>query len=461
MKKSAFITNFMGFYNLVWTVVLPFLRHHPRLTRSFEARTDAAAYLTPADIWIQAASAGEALLAVRLVQGFSPQSPVRILVTTTTDQGMGILCDSFRKKRISSNISLSFSWFPFDCPDVAARAVKRVNPKVMVLLETELWPALLYHLRQQPTRILVVNGRMSAKSSRHYRMTRPLWTRIAPHQILAVSETDAGRFRRVFDQAQVSVMPNMKFETMESRIFQPGIPEPGISKNGTSEPLMTETGAPETESSETSSAAPADIVQGPRPLSVFASIRRQEERQVLKMIHSLFDQHPKQVIALFPRHMHRIEAWKRRLKQSGILFFPRSALSGPPDVPGIILWDRFGEMRQVFACARTVFMGGSLAPLGGQNFLEPLLQGAPVVTGPFWDDFFWVGNQVFDTGLAVRTPDWRSAAHAMAMHLTQDQDRENRRLNARTYVQSRSGGTDLACRAVLAALSGREHPGQG
>jgi len=449
MKKSAFITNFMGFYNLVWAVVLPFLRHHPRLTRSFEARTDPASYLTAADIWIQAASAGEALLAVRLVQGLSPQSPVRILVTTTTDQGMGILSDAFKKKRISSNISMSFGWFPFDCPDVAARAVKRVNPKVMVLLETELWPALLHHLRQYPTRILVVNGRMSVKSCRHYRMTRPLWTRIAPHQILAVSETDADRFRRVFDQALVSVMPNMKFETLESRTSQSGVPEPGTSSHGTSEAGTTETG----------SAAPEDIVQGPRPLSVFASIRRQEERQVLKMIHSLFDQHPKQVIALFPRHMHRIEAWKRRLKQSGIPFFPRSALSGPPDIPGIILWDRFGEMRQVFACARTVFMGGSLAPLGGQNFLEPLFQGAPVVTGPFWDDFFWVGNQVFDTGLVVRTPDWRAAAHAMAMHLTQDQDRENRRLNARTYVQSRSGGTDMACRAVLAALSGREQPG--
>jgi 3-deoxy-D-manno-octulosonic-acid transferase len=449
MKKSAFITNFMGFYNLVWAVVLPFLRHHSRLAHSFEARTDAAAHLTPADIWIQAASAGEVLLAVRLVQGLSPQSPVRILVTTTTDQGMGILCDAFKKKPFSSQISLSLGWFPFDCPKVAETAVKRVNPKVMVLLETELWPALLHHLRQQPIRILVVNGRMSPKSSRHYRMTRPLWNRIAPHEILAVSETDADRFRRVFDQAKVSVMPNMKFETLESQASQSGTPENGTSENGTSKTRVSETG----------SAALADIVQGPRPLSVFASIRRQEERQVLKMIHSLFDQHPKQVIALFPRHMHRIDPWKRHLKKSGVPFFLRSALSGPPAVPGIILWDRFGEMRQVFAYARAVFMGGSLAPLGGQNFLEPLLQGAPVVTGPFWDDFFWVGTQVFDKGLVIRKPDWRTAAHAMAVCLTQSEGRETRRQNARAYVASRSGGTDTACRSFLAALSGRKQPG--
>jgi 3-deoxy-D-manno-octulosonic-acid transferase len=264
-----------------------------------------------------------------------------------------------------------------------------------------------------------------------------------------VSETDAQRFSRVFDRAQVTVIPNMKFETLESQASQSGTPENSTSENGTSKTRVSETG----------SAAPADIVQGPRPLSVFASIRRQEERQVLKMIHSLFDQHPKQVIALFPRHMHRIDPWKRHLKKSGVPFFLRSALSGPPAVPGIILWDRFGEMRQVFAYARAVFMGGSLAPLGGQNFLEPLLQGAPVVTGPFWDDFFWVGTQVFDKGLVIRKPDWRTAAHAMAVCLTQSEGRETRRQNARAYVASRSGGTDTACRSILAALSGRKQPG--
>ncbi|MDZ7667189.1 MAG: glycosyltransferase N-terminal domain-containing protein [Desulfotignum sp.] len=423
MKKSAFITNFMGFYNLLWAAVLPFLRHHPRLTQSFDPRTDPAAYLVPTDIWIQAASAGEALLAGRLVQRLSPKKPVRILVTTTTDQGMDILGEEFKKNSPNSHISLSLGWFPFDCPAVTANAVKKVAPKVMVLLETELWPALLYHLRQHQTRILVVNGRMSAKSSRHYRMTKPLWTRISPHHILAVSDMDAKRFQQVFDPARVTVMPNMKFETLTSR------------------------------TPETTSSALTHIFPCPLPMSVFASIRRQEERQVLKMIHSLFDQHPRQVIALFPRHMHRLESWKRRLTKTGVPVFLRSKLSAPPDGPGIILWDLFGEMRQVFNYAHAVFMGGSLKPLGGQNFLEPLLQGAPVVTGPFWDDFLWVGNQVFDLGLAQRTPDWRSAAQAMGAYLKHPQDPDHRRQKVRTYVQSRSGGTDMACRAILAALS--------
>lgn len=423
MKKSAFITNFMGFYNILWAAVLPFLRHHPRLRHSFDQRMDAGS-LEPADIWIQAASAGEALLAVRLVRRLSSAGPVRILVTTTTDQGMDILREELKKKCPASLISVSLGWFPFDSPAVAAKAVKSVKPRVMVLLETELWPSLLYSLRQHHTRILVVNGRMSSTSSRNYRMTKPVWSRISPHVILAISDMDALRFRQVFDRARVTVMPNMKFETL------------------TSHPT------------ETVSSFLTDIFPCTLPVSVFASIRRQEEPCVFKMIHTLFDRHPGQVIALFPRHMHRVEAWKRRLKKAGLTVYLRSKLSASPALPGIILWDRFGEMRQIFGYADTVFMGGSLKPLGGQNFLEPLLQGAPVVTGPFWDDFFWVGEQIFDTGLVQRMRDWRSAAEAMAAHLKHPQDPHLRRQKARNYVLSRSGGTDKACRAIRAALSG-------
>lgn len=276
---------------------------------------------------------------------------------------------------------------------MAAKAVKQVNPKVMVLLETELWPAMLHHLRQQHTRILVVNGRMSAKSSRHYRLTRPLWSRIAPHEVLAVSKADADRFRRVFDQAKIAVMPNMKFETLESQASQPGEPETGS-------PHWTE------------------IFSGDRPISVFASIRHREERQVVKMIRSLFDQYPKQVIALFPRHMHRIDVWKRRLKQSGVPFFCARHCPGHLLCRASFYGTASVKCGRCLPTPKRVFMGGSLKPLGGQNFLEPLLQGAPVVTGPFWDDFFWVGPRVFDTGLAVRKPDWRSAAHTMIMYLT-------------------------------------------
>jgi 3-deoxy-D-manno-octulosonic-acid transferase len=421
MTKIAFIPDFMGFYNMLWAAALPFLRRHPRLARTFAQRTDPS-HLNPADVWIQAASAGEALLAACLVQHFSPDRPVRILITTTTDQGMEILCSELEKKPVSAKVSISVAWFPFDIPSVAARAVEVVNPQVMVLVETELWPALLHFLNRRHTRVVVVNGRMSVKSRRGYKMTQCVWSNIGLHQILAVSDPDAGRFREVFDGARVSVMPNIKFETLT--------PE-----------------APEIPTSVST-----DIFPCPWPVSVFASIRRQEETQVLKMIHTLLHQFPGQVMAIFPRHMHRLGFWKRRLKKTGAKVYLRSELASPPAEPGIILWDRFGEMRHVFRYAHAVFMGGSLKPLGGQNFLEPLLQGPPVVTGPFWDDFFWVGKKVFDTGLVQRKKDWQSAAHAMVSFLKHPEDRTLRQKKAQAYVAARSGGADMACQSILAAL---------
>jgi 3-deoxy-D-manno-octulosonic-acid transferase len=422
MTKTAFIPNFMAFYNIVWTAALPFLQKSPRLADSFDQRI-CEAHLVPADLWIQAASAGEAFLAATLVRHLSPAKPVRVLVTTTTAQGMQILKAEQKKPIFHPNVSLSLAWFPFDKPAVAKAAVKAVHPKVMVLLETELWPALLHFLKQNRTQILVVNGRMSHGSGRRYRWTRILWSRVSPHEVLAISARDAARYKQVFHRAKISVMPNIKFD-----IYSP-------------------------EPHETGAGFPAGIFPCPLPLSILASIRRQEENQALRMIHHMLDKFPEQVVAVFPRHMHRITSWKHLLAKTGHPFYLRSQMACPLSRPGIILWDRFGEMHAAFGHAAAVFMGGSLAPLGGQNFMEPLLQGAPVVTGPFWDDFFWVGTAVFDTGLVAKKPDWQTAADTMVHHLEHPGDRNKRRQKAGDYVTARAGGAELACNAILNALS--------
>jgi 3-deoxy-D-manno-octulosonic-acid transferase len=422
MTKMAFIPNFLGFYNILWAAALPFLQKNQRLADSFAKRI-CASHLAPADLWIQAASAGEALLAVRLIRHLAPDFPVTVLVTTTTDQGMQILKTEQARACFHPRVSVSLAWFPFDMPRVARAVVKQVNPKAMVLLETELWPALLYYLRQNRSQILVVNGRMSKKSSRGYQWTQSLWSRVSPHHILAVSGPDADRFRKVFSRAKISTMPNIKFESIG--------------------PLPSE----KTGSSLT------DLFPCPLPVSIFASIRRQEENQVLQMVHRILDRFPHQVVAVFPRHIHRLSAWKRLLSRTGHRYYMRSRITAPLLHPGIILWDRFGEMRSAFGHADVVFMGGSLAPLGGQNFMEPLLQGVPVVTGPFWDDFFWVGKAVFETNPVERKPGWHTAADAMVHHLVHPGDRQTRRQNALAYVTARAGGADMACQAILAAMS--------
>nr|NJM02725.1 3-deoxy-D-manno-octulosonic acid transferase [Desulfobacula sp.] len=184
---------------------------------------------------------------------------------------------------LSRNMDLKIDWFPFDMPDTIGRAVAVIAPKVLVLLETELWPGLLHCLKQKGARILVVNARMSKKSFGRYYKTGCLWEHLAPDLILAVSEQDRDRFQMVFKPSKVKTMPNMKFESIET--------EPAFSAFGQEK----------------------IILPGPLPLTILASVRRQEEKQGVLLLKKLLDLFPHQVVAVFPRHMGRLPSWEKCL----------------------------------------------------------------------------------------------------------------------------------------------------
>ena len=184
-------------------------------------------------------------------------------------------------------------------------------------------------------------------------------------------------------------------------------------------------------------------------LSILASIRRQEETQVMEILEHLLAKHPHQIVAIFPRHMHRMDAWKKKLTRHDLPFHLRSQLTSPVTTAGIILWDTFGELRSAYGIARTVFVGGSLRPLGGQNFIEPAVLGTPTVTGPYLDDFAWVGEDIFKKGIVTKCNDSRAVAQTMVGHLERPVERSKLKQKAQNYVQKRQGGTEMACQMIL------------
>ena len=425
MKTCAFIPNFFKIYNILWQAVLPFLKKSKRLSPTFEKRVTPD-HLEKADIWIQSASAGEAFLALALVSSLNPKEKIKILITSTTAQGMEILQSGLADKRLHPHISYCLNFFPFDIPRTIQDAVKRVNPRIMILLETEIWPALLYYLKENHTQIFIINGRLSKKSGRHYRLTKFLWNKLSPDKILAISPLDAKKYGQVFENAQITTMSNIKFDIM---------------KSGTCDPSRT-------------TALEKVIFKG-IPLSILASIRRQEETQVLKIIKHLLAEYPDQIVAIFPRHMHRLDAWKKKLRQKGLAFHLRSTVTTPVSTAGIILWDTFGELRAAYGIASTVFVGGSLQPLGGQNFLEPSALGTPTVTGPFLDDFAWVGEEIFNKKIVTRCHDHLAVAQTMVCHLKTPLDRFEQQQKSQDYIQTRQGGTRTACQMILEPFSNR------
>jgi len=422
MIKNAFILNFFKVYNMLWKLCLPFLKKNSRLKSGFQKRIDSFHH-TKADIWIQAASAGEVYLAAHILKRLSPKTNLKILVTTTTSQGMSILKTKLTKKMIHKSIDLKIEWFPFDIPDTIEKTIKIINPSVMVLLETEIWPALLYLLKQNKTRIFIINARLSKNSFTHYMKTKFIWKHLSPNKILATSKQDAKRYEQVFEQAIVKTMPNIKFESIDTDEADVIIQEQ-INKK-----------IPQT-----------------LPLTILASTRKPEEKDIIHIIKDILKTFPNQVIAIFPRHMHRLAAWEKHLTSENLSFHLRSKINSSLKEPGIILWDTFGELKAAYGLATVVFVGGSLKPLGGQNFIEPALKGALTVTGPYYDDFSWVTDEIFNKGIVIKENHWKSVARTIVKALEKPGKRSDRSRLALEYLDSNQGGTQKACNEILKAF---------
>ncbi|WP_300463230.1 glycosyltransferase N-terminal domain-containing protein [Desulfobacula sp.] len=422
MTENALILNFFKLYNMLWNLSLPFLARNNRLKQGWQKRISSGHH-SRADIWIQAASAGEAYLAVHILKTLLPKTPLNVLVTTTTSQGMDILKKGLTREMRHHRINLTIEWFPFDRPHTIEKAVKTINPCIMVLLETEIWPALLYFLKRNQTKIFIINARLSRKSHLLYLKTKWLWKHLEPDVILATSRQDAKRYAQLFEKKIVKTMSNIKFESMDTMV-----PDSRLL-------LDIKRVLPQT-----------------LPLTLLASVRRQEEKEVLLMAKELLNAFPDQVIAIFPRHMHRINAWKKKLTAQKFNFHLKSNIPPHLDKPGIILWDTFGELKTAYALASVVFVGGSLKPLGGQNFIEPALQGATTVIGPHYDDFAWVTDDIFKKRIVIKKTHWTAVVQTILTALETPENRSDRKQVAQDYIIRHQGGTRQACDEILKAF---------
>jgi 3-deoxy-D-manno-octulosonic-acid transferase len=408
----------LALYDWIWMLGLPLLARHSRLKRDFHQRLGMT---LPAcvDLWIQAASAGEAYLALLLLEQLHCTIPIHALVTTNTRQGIQILEKaSFLSDGSWLKGTLSIRYFPFDRPMIMQDVVETIRPKMVVFLETEIWPGLLAGLKQRQIPVCIVNGRISEKSFHRYMLWPAFWRSVGPDAVLAVSESDASRYGALFDPPQLGVMANMKFD----RILE----GEACHRVSASNPVR-------------------ELIEPGTPFVVLGSVRQAEMDACMQMITQILAQKPEAVVGLFPRHMESVPFWSEALQKSTVTCRLRSRCHGRAAPGRVILWDIFGEMNQAFEVAQATFIGGSLAPLGGQNFLEALSHGVTPIIGPFWDDFHWVGRDIIEQGLVHQVHDWQDAAQQLIRLLGQPHHRMQIRTRACQYVQAHQGGTRQAC----------------
>ncbi len=193
MKTNAILFYFFKLYSLLWWIALPLLRNNFRLKQGIKQRTSSN-HFKKADVWIQAASAGEAYLAVEIINKLSPAKKTKTFLTSTTSQGMDILKNEISKDLLHPNLEVDVSWFPFDIPKLMDKAVLKIKPKIMILLESEIWPGLLYSLKKQGIKTFIINGRISNKSFKNYMRTSFIWKPIAPDKVFATTHKYQKRF---------------------------------------------------------------------------------------------------------------------------------------------------------------------------------------------------------------------------------------------------------------------------
>lgn len=405
-------------YHGAWRVTTPFLRRNKRLADGFNERILADAIPHSAEIWLHAASTGEAFLATDLAKALLQIRPYSMMLTTQTEQGR-LIIEQFASKHATADLQIRY--LPLDTPPLMSRFLKAVNPKAVVILETELWPVMLRALKQNGSKVIIANGRMTERSFRRLEWVSSIWKALSPDQVLAISESDAKRFAALFD-CPVTVLPNMKFDQLE-------IPPPALN--------ITKT----------------DFCSETTPLVVLGSVRNAEVGSVEKIIRRLLTESPNLTIALFPKHIHQLDPWEAMLRRLGTPFQRRSQMSGPAECRTVILGDTIGELKSIYAMADAVFVGGSLAPLGGQNFLEPLLYGRRPVIGPLWDNFRWVGPDLFSNGLVKIANDAEAVCHEILNILAKPDDPNEVQQSAQHYFAAKQGGTRQTAAMVQALIT--------
>ena len=370
-------------------------------------------------IWVHAVSVGEVLAASRLVNELSACAPqYRVLLSTTTRTGQRLA-----RERTGANHAF---YFPLDFPWIVRRYLRVLDPVLLVLVETELWPNLLTACRQNSIPVAVVNGRISDRSLPRYMRLRRLWTKILSGVsiVLAQSQEDVKRLKAIGAPAgRVSFAGNLKFDVRSA--------EPA--------PITT--------------ALREKLPPGTRVL-VCGSTLEGEEEILLDAFHQLLKTIPDCVMILAPRHPERFGRVVQLMKSRKEVCVRRSNwMKRPAKIkPGtVILLDSIGELASVYALASVAFVGGSLVPAGGHNPLEPAQFAVPVVMGNHYANF----RAIIDTLLQAEALKLATTENLVPMleNLLTDEEAANALgVRALEVFHHESGATGRAVTALLGLL---------
>ncbi|XBC27956.1 lipid IV(A) 3-deoxy-D-manno-octulosonic acid transferase [Leminorella grimontii] len=378
----------------------------------------------PDGIMLHSVSVGETLTAIPLVRALRYRYPrLPITVTTMTPTGSERVLSAFGD-------DVHHVYLPYDLPGSVNRFLNQVRPKLVIIMETELWPNLIHQLNRRQIPLVIANARLSERSANGYqklgKTIRDMMRKIT--LIAAQNQEDGERFIQLgLKRSQLAVTGSLKFDISVT---------PELSSRALS---LRRQWAPH------------------RPVWIAASTHDGEEQIVLNAHKALLERHPDLLLILVPRHPERFSTAEQLTAVAGLKFITRSSGKVPTGDEQVVIGDTMGELMLLYGIADVAFVGGSLVERGGHNPLEPAAHGVPVVMGPHTFNFKDICSKLQQAeGLIVAT-DADSLAESVEGLLSNEEYRQRCGQNATNVLMQNQGALEKLLALLEPYLPTRIH----
>ncbi len=370
-------------------------------------------------IWIHAVSMGEVRVAGPIIRALKRIMPgCSIIASTTTEHGRDLAEQTFGKE-------IPVVYAPIDFIASVRKALSRVRPDVLVLLETELWPTWLAEAQRMGIKTALINGRVSVRSIGGYLRFRPLFRQIIRnvHSFSMILEQDATRIKAIgADPNKVQINGNAKYDSL-ARIADPAV--------GTQIRKILNVGAS-------------------APVFVAGSTRQGEEVLVLEAYEKILEQFPDTLLIICPRHVERTTAIGSLVEGRGLSYQLWSGLDTGETTrtAPVVIVNTFGKLSDIYSVGSIVFCGASLVPLGGQNPLEAAAWGKVVFYGPSMEDFLDAKELLEKVGAGIQVSGPETLAEKAVWFLSHPQDLKSVGARARDAVMRNHHAAEKHARVI-------------
>jgi len=400
------------FFHLLWRgrKQAEYFRHIPERFGFYSISTDKPV------IWLHTVSVGETRAAASLIQRLSESYPDhQLLLTHTTPTGRAASEQLYADKVIRV-------YLPYDYPFAVKRFLHHFQPRVGILLETEIWFNLIHFCNTENTPLLLLNARLSKKSAKRYARF-PALTRQGLSELAAIAAQTEADSRRLQDLGgeKITVMGNLKFDIE---------PPPAMLELGTQ--LRYSFGLE-------------------RKIFLAASTREGEEALILAALKKIDT--PLLLTVIVPRHPQRFDEVAALIERSGFKYQRRSHHETIRAETQVVLGDSMGEMFAYYSACDVTFIGGSLLPFGGQNLIEACAVGKPVLIGPHTYNFTQASELAIEMEAARRIADASDMMQALQILFANPEHMNKMGSAGLKFVQSNQGATEQALTLISKLLN--------